>query len=195
MFRCHKIQLKLYGRLQSFPIRHSVYVFVISPEDHQNLSYCYHILIAFITFDKWGPIISWSFYCLFLFLRTLERIFPERILWTEDTTAKEEYASRFKVLFIHFLFIYASSSCTFELFGEVLVYSFFFLFLNFVFRHTNLFLINLLFDIYYFCLSSCVNRIYHFCLCVHKPSCVHRWSEQYVWEWLKQGMIAHYRSG
>ena len=33
------------------------------------------------------------------------QVFVETILWTENTLSKEEYASQFKVLFIHFLFI------------------------------------------------------------------------------------------
>ena len=40
-----------------------------------------------------------------LFLRRLGPIFAEAILCSDDTSPKEKYASHFKALIIHFLFI------------------------------------------------------------------------------------------
>ena len=66
-------------------------------------SYC--ISIANISINKWGPDVRVVLTIFILFLRRLRRIFAVTILWSEDTPSEEKYASHFRGLFIHFLFM------------------------------------------------------------------------------------------
>ena len=63
------------------------------------VSYSYHIFIAYISIDKWGPVETCS-YDYFLFLYWLRCIFAKTILWLEDTPLKEEFAFFFMIMSI-----------------------------------------------------------------------------------------------
>ena len=69
------------------------------------VSYSYHMIFYF-TIDKWGPVIFVkllrfvSYFCI-----NSGESLAETILSLEDTPSKEEYASQFTALFIHFLFM------------------------------------------------------------------------------------------
>ena len=76
----------------------------MSLEEYKFISYSYPIFIAYIPIGMWGPVITYGFDC-FLFLYRLKFIFAEKILRSENTPSKDGYASQFKALFIHCLFM------------------------------------------------------------------------------------------
>ena len=97
----------------SFHICHSEYLSDIS----------WRVMNLFHTVTIYLFLISLSVLCViltvyFLFLCRLRCIFAVNILWSEDAPLKEEYASQFRVLFIH-LFMIIKSSCDKVLFGSV----------------------------------------------------------------------------
>ena len=129
------------------------------------VSYNYRIFIAYDTINNWGLIITCG-YQYVLFPWRIKRIFAKTILCSEDAPSREEYASQFKALFNHFLFMSILSSCVLELFGKMPVRCFSSPIWNLIFSHSNCFQMKNRLDIHRFCLPCCASKIYYFRLCL-----------------------------
>ena len=97
--------LLLPERFQSFHIRNTEYVFQSSPNGYQT---CFiHLLYIDCLYHHWHVRTNHiaKLHVCFIFLRRPRRISTETILWSEYIPLKEEKASHFKALLIHFFFI------------------------------------------------------------------------------------------